>query len=472
MASSSSAAAAIGSAAPLALFLATLDREGVTGAGSIDGEALLLGAERLMRLMCPGMPESSGAYVAQVRRTLAAEPLRLGFAVAHEDADAAPSSGPAVTVLGVIALRQYENSFNLTKLHVEGMMVAPEVRSRGVGRALMNEAKRIALRIGATEVVCQVDSQNPGALRFFSKEKMIINCLAFRGPATVALRGDAAVVERMASPEPGVPVAAAEGPASPLAVQPPANVDPAVVQAQLRDEAIVVPSKSAGAAASSAAASSATIPVGNSPAVHAGFTVLDITDPVARIVRPEYVGLLRAAERVHRQLRTTQFPEGTDGYEQRMRRIIADGAQVIVAVARPLVTDAGADSAAALTPADVAASAAAVPAAPAAAAPTVLGVGVIRFYRDLTLAGGRLRNWVDDLCTDSAQRSQGVGAAMLDLVNRQCLARGVADVQLDSGCQRLQAHKFYFKSGMAVDALSFKGDSVHVLPEVASVVPA
>jgi len=469
----SSSAAASGSAAPLALFLATLDREGVTGAGSIAGEALLLGAERLMRLMCPGMPESSGAYVAQVRRTLAAEPLRLVFAVAHEDADAAPSSGPAVPVLGVIALRQYENSFNLTKLHVEGMMVAPEVRSRGVGRALMNEAKRIALRIGATEVVCQVDSQNPGALRFFSKEKMIINCLAFRGPATVALRGGAAVVERMASPEPGVPVAAAEGPMSPLAVQPPANADPAVVQAQLRDEAIVVPSKAAGAAASSVAAPSATIPVGNSLAVHAGFTVLDITDPVARIVRPEYVGLLRAAERVHRQLRTTQFPEGTDGYEQRMRRIIADGAQVIVAVARPLVTDAGADPAAALTPADVAASAAAVPAAAAAAAaPTVLGVGVIRFYRDLTLAGGRLRNWVDDLCTDSAQRSQGVGAAMLDLVNRQCLARGVADVQLDCGCQRLQAHKFYFKSGMAVDALSFKGDSVHVLPEVASVVPA
>jgi GNAT superfamily N-acetyltransferase len=138
---------------------------------------------------------------------------------------------------------------------------------------------------------------------------------------------------------------------------------------------------------------------------------------------------------------------------------------VLVAVARTLVTDVSPAAPAAGS----ASSAAASQKEEQAAAPVVLGVCVHRFYRDLTLGGGQLRNWVDDLVSDACHRSQGVGAAMLDLVNLQCRARGVRDAQLDSGCQRLRAHAFYFRSGMHVDALSLGGPASSLLPEIANV---
>jgi GNAT superfamily N-acetyltransferase len=464
VASSAATASEAATDAPLTLFITTLSKDGV-----IDGrpplgnsaEALLVAAEEVMRLLAPGMPETTGAYVAQVQRTLASEPLRILFAVRHDD--------DANRVLGALVLRQYENTFNGTKMHVEGMLVDPLFRSRGVGRALVNAAKRVALAAGAADLVMQVDSQNPAALRFFARERLDINCLAFRGPAATPLRGKATVGQApnpspspSLSPSPTPSPSADDGSLSPLAVQPSPDT--------INDQVIIVPPSSSSSAAAAAASSvvvssssssSASIPVGTTQTVHAGFTVLEITDPAARVIRPEYAHLLRAGERVHRQLRL-KMEAGTDTYEKRMRRVVADGAQVLVAVARTLVTD---------VPAAVAAGSASFAAAKddEASAPIVLGVCVHRFYRDLTLGGGQLRNWVDDLVSDASHRSQGVGAAMLDLVNLQCRARGVRDAQLDSGCQRLRAHAFYFRSNMHVDALSLIGPASSLLPEIANV---
>jgi GNAT superfamily N-acetyltransferase len=134
--------------------------------------------------MVPAMPATTGALVAQVQRVLAGEPLQLIVALEAPAAAGEGSSNGGSKALGVLVLRSYLNTYNGRKMHVEAMHVLSEVRSRGVGRALLNAAKRAAEARGARELVMQVDSQNPAALRFFSREGLEISDLAFSGPST------------------------------------------------------------------------------------------------------------------------------------------------------------------------------------------------------------------------------------------------------------------------------------------------
>jgi GNAT superfamily N-acetyltransferase len=62
---------------------------------------------------------------------------------------------------------------------------------------------------------------------------------------------------------------------------------------------------------------------------------------------------------------------------------------------------------------------------------------------------------VDDLITDEARRSSGVGRALLGYLEQKARAAGFDNLTLDSGTQRLQAHKFYFREGMAVTSFHF-----------------
>lgn len=140
--------------------------------------------------------------------------------------------------------------------------------------------------------------------------------------------------------------------------------------------------------------------------------IVDINDSTGSIVAEDW---LKKAEATHRQLR----PKLPSAYTDKMRSVFAGGGRMCVAVVDDLV----------------------------------VGVGVYRIY-DNTFSG--LHMYVDDLVTDESQRSTGVGKALLN--HLQGIARDAActTFELDSGTQRQQAHKFYFREGMVVTSFHFR----------------
>lgn len=63
--------------------------------------------------------------------------------------------------------------------------------------------------------------------------------------------------------------------------------------------------------------------------------------------------------------------------------------------------------------------------------------------------------YVDDLVTDETQRSRGHGDALFDWLVKEARAAGCRKLQLDSGVQRLEAHRFYFRKRMAIVSYHF-----------------
>ena len=139
--------------------------------------------------------------------------------------------------------------------------------------------------------------------------------------------------------------------------------------------------------------------------------VIPVTDERGAIVRPE---LLAAAESVHRQLR----PQLPANYVPRMKEIVAGGAEMAVVLVDGKVA----------------------------------GITVFRVL-EKTFTGREL--YCDDLVTDEAQRSTGVGHALIAYMEKIVAERGCNAFTLDSGTQREQAHKFYFREGMTVTAFHF-----------------
>jgi hypothetical protein len=140
--------------------------------------------------------------------------------------------------------------------------------------------------------------------------------------------------------------------------------------------------------------------------------IIRITDDTRRVVAPEW---LARAEPVHRQLRPGLPPD----YVDRMQRIFASGGEMCVAV----------DGEA------------------------VVGVAVFRSYEN-THAGKRF--YVDDLVTDEARRSGGVGHALLAFLERLARSRGGDSIDLDSGTHRARAHRFYFREGYVIPSFVFR----------------
>lgn len=64
--------------------------------------------------------------------------------------------------------------------------------------------------------------------------------------------------------------------------------------------------------------------------------------------------------------------------------------------------------------------------------------------------------YVDDLVTDVAHRSQGVGASLLDWLAAEARGAGCSQLHLDSGVQRFGAHRFYLTHGMDITAHHFR----------------
>ncbi|HEX2190621.1 MAG TPA: GNAT family N-acetyltransferase [Longimicrobiaceae bacterium] len=74
-------------------------------------------------------------------------------------------------------------------------------------------------------------------------------------------------------------------------------------------------------------------------------------------------------------------------------------------------------------------------------------------YMDLLFSGRTL--YVDDLVTDPRQRSRGHGEALLGWLREQARERGCATLTLDSGVQRAEAHRFYFRQRMSIQGYHF-----------------
>lgn len=74
-------------------------------------------------------------------------------------------------------------------------------------------------------------------------------------------------------------------------------------------------------------------------------------------------------------------------------------------------------------------------------------------FQDKLFSGKNL--YVDDLVTDSTQRSRGHGRALLAWLIAQARAHGCDNFELDSGVQRFEAHRFYFRERMHISSYHF-----------------
>jgi GNAT superfamily N-acetyltransferase len=85
------------------------------------------------------------------------------------------------------------------------------------------------------------------------------------------------------------------------------------------------------------------------------------------------------------------------------------------------------------------------------------------------VAGYRISEWlhagkyleIEDLVTSSSTRSKGYGGALFDWLVNEAAKRGCRQVRLLSGVKRLDAHRFYLRKGMAIEAHYF---SMNVQP--------
>lgn len=64
--------------------------------------------------------------------------------------------------------------------------------------------------------------------------------------------------------------------------------------------------------------------------------------------------------------------------------------------------------------------------------------------------------YVDDLVTGESDRSCGFGGQLLDWLIEQAREHGCENLELDSGVQRFDAHRFYFSKRMSISSYHFR----------------
>ncbi|MFG3660769.1 GNAT family N-acetyltransferase [Streptomyces sp. NPDC047706] len=87
------------------------------------------------------------------------------------------------------------------------------------------------------------------------------------------------------------------------------------------------------------------------------------------------------------------------------------------------------------------------------------GCVAVATHRTLTTSRGRIL-LVEDLVTDTARRSTGIGAHLYDVLVERARAAGCAAVELDSGVTNHAAHRFYHARRMRVAAFHFRLDDL------------
>jgi GNAT superfamily N-acetyltransferase len=70
--------------------------------------------------------------------------------------------------------------------------------------------------------------------------------------------------------------------------------------------------------------------------------------------------------------------------------------------------------------------------------------------------------YVDDLVTRDSDRSRGFGGELLDWLMEHARKNGCESLELDSGVQRFDAHRFYFTKRMSISSYHFR---IKVEPE-------
>ena len=63
--------------------------------------------------------------------------------------------------------------------------------------------------------------------------------------------------------------------------------------------------------------------------------------------------------------------------------------------------------------------------------------------------------YVDDLVTAESERSKGYGERLLDWLREEARSAGCNHLHLDSGTQRRDAHRFYFREGLTISSFHF-----------------
>lgn len=76
-------------------------------------------------------------------------------------------------------------------------------------------------------------------------------------------------------------------------------------------------------------------------------------------------------------------------------------------------------------------------------------------WRIVANTSALLKLYVDDLVTTEASRSQGVGRELLTELATRAQAAGCKVLDLDSGVQRADAHRFYMREGLTISSFHF-----------------
>ena len=140
--------------------------------------------------------------------------------------------------------------------------------------------------------------------------------------------------------------------------------------------------------------------------------LIEVTDGQGRVIAPDW---LLAAEATHRQLRAGLPAD----YAAKMQRVFAQGGRMVVA----------------------------------ADGDAVLGVAVWRVYENTY---NDVQVYVDDLVTDDTRRSTGVGRALIDWLTARAQMLSASKLTLDSGTQRVDAHRFYLRERFHITAFHFE----------------
>ena len=74
-------------------------------------------------------------------------------------------------------------------------------------------------------------------------------------------------------------------------------------------------------------------------------------------------------------------------------------------------------------------------------------VGLCCVFLDIASVRFGQRAWVEDLAVDPERRSEGIGKALLDAAKEWARERGASHLELDSGLDRADAHRFYEREG-------------------------
>lgn len=74
-------------------------------------------------------------------------------------------------------------------------------------------------------------------------------------------------------------------------------------------------------------------------------------------------------------------------------------------------------------------------------------------FRHMLFCGKML--YIDDLSTLQESRGKGYASLLLQHIDAIALAQNCKTVQLDSGAERIVAHKLYFKEGYTIGAFHF-----------------